>query len=149
MTEQAFASVWGLSYSDFEFLVRFRAKSRVAIACQLLFCRQHARFPADRGDLDPDVIAYVAEQIGATDELSYSFSGDTARRQRVCILDFLGFCQASDRDRDSIQAWLIEQLGGRDLRLTDWIEGGFGQARRMRVFVPSAKIMERLARAAC
>ena len=23
MTEQAFASVWGLSYSDFEFLTRF------------------------------------------------------------------------------------------------------------------------------
>lgn len=94
------------------------------------------------------MIAYVADQIGATDDLSYSFSSDTARRQRAGILDFLGFRRASDRDRDSIQAWMIEQLGGRDLSLTDWIERGFGQAQRMGVFVPSAKIMERLARAA-
>ena len=107
MTEQAFASVWGLSYSDFEFLNRFGAKSRVAIACQLLFFRQHARFPADRSDLDPDVIAYVADQIGATDDLSYSFSSDTARRQRAGILDFLGFRRASDRDRANLQAWMI------------------------------------------
>ena len=41
MTEQAFASVWGLSYSDFEFLNRFGAKSQVMLACQLLFfCQQ-------------------------------------------------------------------------------------------------------------
>ena len=51
MTEQAFASKWGLSYSDFEFLTRFGAKSRVMIACQLLFFRQHGCFSADRGDL--------------------------------------------------------------------------------------------------
>lgn len=148
MTEQAFATVWGLSYSDFEFLNRFGAKSRVAIACQLVFFRQHARFPADRSDLDPDVIAYVADQIGATDDLSYSFSSDTARRQRAGILDFLGFRRASDRDCANLQAWMIEQLGGQDLNLAGWIERGFDQARQMGLFVPSDKIMERLARAA-
>ena len=148
MTEQAFASVWGLSYSDFGFLNRFGAKSRVAIACQLLFFRQHGRFPADRDDLDPDVIAYVADQIGVADDLSYSYSSDTARRQRAGILDFLGFRRASDRDRGKLQEWMIEQLGGRDLNLADWIERGFGRARQMGVFVPSEKIMERLARAA-
>ena len=148
MTEQAFASVWGLSYSDFEFLNRFGTKSRVAIACQFLFFRQHGWFPADRGDLDPDVIVYVADQIGATDDLSYSFSSDTARRQRVGILDFLGFRRASDRDRSNLQAWMIDQLGGRDLSLADWVERGYARARQMSVFIPSEKIMERLARAA-
>ena len=144
MTEQVFASVWGLSYSDFEFLNRFGTKSRVAIACQLLYFRQYGRFPAARVELDPDVIAYVAEQIGTTDDLSYSFSSDTARRHRAGILDFLGFRRASDRDRANLQAWMIEQLGGQDLNLTDWIERGFDQARQMGVFVPSDKIMERL-----
>ncbi|WP_156121899.1 Tn3 family transposase [Halocynthiibacter namhaensis] len=148
MTEQAFASVWGLSYSDFEFLTRFGTKSRVAIACQLLYFRLHGRFLADRVELDADVIAYVADQIGTKDDLSYSFSSDTARRQRAGILDFLGFRRASDRDRANLQAWMIEQLGGQDLNLTDWIERGFDQARQMSVFVPSDKIMERLARAA-
>ena len=95
MTEQAFASKWGLSYSDFEFLTRFGAKSRVMIACQLLFFRQHGRFPSDRGDLDPDVIAYVADQIGVADDRSYSFSSDTARRQRTGILNFLGCSRAA------------------------------------------------------
>lgn len=147
MTEQAFASEWGLSYSDFEFLTRFGAKSRVMIACQLLFFRQHGRFPTDRGDLDPDVISYVADQMGAVDDLTYSFSSDTARRQRAGILDFLGCRRASDRDRAKIQAWMTEHLGGRDLNLADWIERGYEQARQMGVFVPSAKIMERLARA--
>ncbi len=148
MTEQAFASEWGLSYSDFEFLTRFGAKSRVMIACQLLFFRQHGHFPTDRSDLDPDVISYVADQIGAADDLTYSFSSDTARRQRAGILDFLGFRRTSDRDRAEIQAWMTEQLGGRDLNLSEWIGRGFEQALQMGVFVPSAKIMERLARAA-
>ena len=61
------------------------------IACQLLFFRQHGRFPTDRSDLDSDVISYIADQIGATDDLTYSFSSDTAWRQRAGILDFLGF----------------------------------------------------------
>ncbi|MHA3916739.1 Tn3 family transposase [Halovulum sp. GXIMD14793] len=148
MTEQAFASEWGLSYSDFEFLTRFGAKSRVMISCQLLFFRQHGHFPTDRSDLDPDVISYVADQIGAADDLTYSFSSDTARRQRAGILDFLGFRRTSDRDRAEIQAWMTEQLGGRDLNLSEWIGRGFEQALQMGVFVPSAKIMERLARAA-
>ncbi len=148
MTEQAFASVWGLSYSAFEFLNRFGAKSRVAMACQLLFFREHGRFPASRNDLDPDVILYVADQIGTTDDLSYSFSSDTARRQRASILDFLGVRRASDRDRDDLHAWMIEQLGGRDLNLADWVERSYARARQMNVFVPSEKIMERLARAA-
>ncbi len=35
MAEKAFASVWGLSYSDFKFFHRYGTKSRVMIACQL------------------------------------------------------------------------------------------------------------------
>ncbi len=107
MTEHAFASVWGLSYSAFEFLNRFGAKSRVAIACQLLFFREHGRFPADRGDLDPDVILYVADQIGATDDLSYSFSSDAARRQRATILDFLGVRRASGDVPGSVETLIL------------------------------------------
>ncbi len=148
MTEQAFTSVWGFSYSDFAFLIRFGAKSRVAIACQLLYFRQHDRFPDGRSDLGPDVIAYVADQIGVTDDPTYSFSSDTARRQRAGILDYLGVRRAFDRDRSKLQAWMIEQLGGRDLNLADWVERGYAQARQMGVFIPSEKIMERLARAA-
>ena len=43
---------------------------------------------------------------------------------------------------------MIDQLGGRDLSLADWVERGYVQARQMSVFIPSEKIMERLARAA-
>ena len=80
MTEQSFASLWGLSYSDVEYLNRFGVKSRVMIACQLLFYRHHGRFPDDRSELDADVIAYVADQTAAPDDISYAFSSDTARR---------------------------------------------------------------------
>ena len=66
MTEQAFASAWGLSYSDFEFLGRFDVKSQVMVACQFLFFRQHGRFPVDHGDFSFDVIEYVAGQMGAS-----------------------------------------------------------------------------------
>ena len=148
MTEQAFASIWRLSYSDFDFLKRFGLKSQVMVACQLLYFRQRARFPADRSDLNPDVIAYVADQLGTADDFSYTFSSDTARRQRAGIINFLGFRRASCRDRANLQAWMFEKLGGRDLNIGNWIERGFDQARQMCVFVPSDKIMERLARAA-
>ena len=148
MTEQSFASLWGLSYSDVEYLNRFGVKSRVMIACQLLFYRHHGRFPDDRSELDADVIAYVADQTDAPDDISYAFSSDTARRQRGFILDFLGVHRATTRDRDRLQLWMVEYLGGRFLSLADWIERGYGRARDMGVFVPSAKIMERLVRTA-
>ncbi|MCP4190471.1 MAG: DUF4158 domain-containing protein [Planctomycetaceae bacterium] len=118
------------------------------VACQLLYFRQYGRFSGGRGDLDPDVIVYVADQIEMADDLPYTFSSDTARRQRANILDFLGFRRASDRDRASLQAWMIEHLGGRDLNLADWVERGYARALQLSVFVPSDKIMERLARAA-
>jgi len=148
MTEQAFASIWGLSYLDFEFLRRYGTKSQVMIACQLLYFRQHGHFVDDRSELDPDVIDYVADQIGAVDDLTYSFSTDTARRQRAGILGFLGVRRASGRDRIRLQAWMGEELGGRDLNLANWVDRGYAQALQMGVFVPSDKIMDRLARAA-
>ncbi len=148
MAEQSFASVWGFSYSDFEFLGRFGAKSRVMIGCQLLYLRRYGRFPADRSELDPDVVDYVADQVGIADDPDFSFSSDTARRQRGFILDYLGLRRASQRDRAELQTWMVEQLGGCDLNLADWVARGYGQALRASVFVPSDKIMERLARAA-
>ena len=127
MTEQSFASLWGLSYSDVEYLNRFGVKSQVMIACQLLFFRHHGRFPDDRSELDADVIAYVADQTDAPDDISYAFSSDTARRQRGFILDFLGVHRATTRDRDRLQLWMVEHLGGRFLSLADWIERGYGR----------------------
>jgi len=115
MTEQAFASVWGLSYADFEFLSRFGAKSQVMLACQLLFVRRHGRFPEGRSELDPDVIEYVADQIGVADDPAYSFSSDTARRQRGDVLDFRGIRRGSERDRVELQSWMVAHFGGRDL----------------------------------
>lgn len=147
MTEQAFATIWGLSYSDFEFLSRYGAKSRVMVACQLLFFRQHGYFPEDRSTFDPDAIEYVADQIGIEDCLAYSFASYNARRQRAGILGFLGVRRASERDRAKLQAWMGKHLGGRDLNLADWVERGYAQACQMGVFVPSEKIMERLAHA--
>ena len=74
MTEQSFASVWGLSYSDFEFLRRFGTKSRVMIGCQILYLRRYGRFPAARFELDPDVMDYVADQTGVADDPDFSDS---------------------------------------------------------------------------
>ncbi len=147
MTEQAFAAMWGLSYMDFGFLRQYGAKSQVMIASQLLFFRQHGHFPEGRTDLDPDVIEYIADQTGVAESPAYCFASDTARRQRAGILDFLGVLRASDRDRAKLQTWMVEQLGGCDLNLADWVERGYRQALCMGVFVPSGKIMDRLARA--
>jgi len=148
MTEQSFASVWGLSYSDLEFLRRFGARSQVMIGCQLLYLRRYGRFPGDRSELDPDVVDYVADQTGVDDDPEFSFPSDTARRQRGFILDYLGLRRASQRDRTELQVWMVEHLGGCDLNLADWVARGYGQALRVGVFVPSDKIMERLVRAA-
>lgn len=71
MTERAFASLWGLSYEDMDFLSRFGVRSRVMIACQLLFFRCHGRFPDDQAELDPDAVADVADQTGAPDDADW------------------------------------------------------------------------------
>lgn len=148
MTEQVFASVWGLSYAHFEFLSLYKAQSRVMVACQLLFGRLYGRIRKGRSELDPDVIEYVTDQIGIADDPADFFSSDTARRQRGDILDFFRSRRASERDRIELQSWMVAHIGGRNLLLFSWISPGYEQALRMGVFVPSDKVMERLARAA-
>lgn len=148
MSEPSFASQWGLSYSEFDFVQRFGANSRVMVACQLLFFRRYGRFPDGRDDLDPDVLSYVVDQLGAADAPDYNFTGDIARRQRMNILDFLGVRRALSRDRTKLHGWMVANLGGRNLNLSDWAQRGYSEALAMGVFIPSGKVMDRLARRA-
>ena len=148
MSEPSFASQWGLSYSEFDFVQRFGVSSQVMVACQLLFFRSYGRFLDGRDDLDPDVVSYVVDQLGVADAAEYNFAGDTARRQRMNILDFLEIRRASSRDRARLHGWMVSNLGGRNLNLSDWAGRGYSEALAMGVFIPSDKIMDRLARQA-
>ena len=147
MPEDSFATVWGLSYSDFEFLSSFGKRSRVMIGYQLLHFRQHGNFPCE-DDLILEALKYISDQVGVSNDPGYSLSSDTARRHRSRVLSYLGIRRATIRDRTSLQDWMVINLGGRNLKLAEWVDRGFSRALAMGFFVPSEKIMDRLARAA-
>lgn len=146
--DRTFSRVWSLSYSDLKFVEGYRRASRVRVAAQLLYFRSHTQFPTGDEDLPPDAVSYVAEQLDESSLLdpSFGYSGKMARRHHQDIIDYLGFRRTTDQDRTALRATLLAGSHHQLVSLEVIVERGYDWARAQSVFIPSMKIMERIAR---
>lgn len=150
MSERTFIEIWSLSHSDFDFVFSCKRETRVWIAFHLRHFLEHGYFVAVLDDLPEDALAYIAEQVGAETPViaDYDFSGSVARRHRFGILKHLGFRRATDQDRNHLHEWLRINFGGKNLSIEDMISLGYRWGLDRLIFIPSTKIMERIARSA-
>lgn len=82
---------WSLTPEELALLPGKVDGGKLGFAVQLVFYRQHAKFPDDEADVAPTVIAHIAGQIGVPTATldGYDWTGRTGRRHRQLILDFL------------------------------------------------------------
>ena len=150
MSDRLFIESWSFSYPEFEFLQGYSKGMRIWVGAQLRYFKEHAYFPTLIDEVSDEALIYVAEQIGIKVPIPtvYNFASDTARRHRLDILRYLGYRRATGRDRKALRDWLEIALGGRDALLKEWVSQGYQWCLDHSVFIPSYKIMERLARSA-
>lgn len=119
------------------------------MAAQLKLFSARGFFAVDGGGAIPhDAIEYIAQQLGVrADDLScYDFSGRTARRYCVEILQYLGFrrMQRSDREPCLSELWAIFARPGQSIGTI--LDAVFLGCRDRNIYGPSAKKLERLVR---
>jgi TnpA family transposase len=150
MSGLPFIEIWNLSYDDIALVESFNRSSRIWAALQLRFFQRHGRFPSRDGDLDGDILRYLAEQLGlpVPDPTEFRFGHVNARRQRSSILRHLQVRRATDRDRRDLRAWMTSRCGGSAGRVEDQMAEAYRHCLESRIFIPSDKIMERLVRGA-
>ena len=66
--ERSFVEVWSLSFDDIGLVERINRSGRFWYAFQLSFFQEWARFPSRPGDVQADVLRYLAEQLGIADQ---------------------------------------------------------------------------------
>ena len=150
MAVRTFIEAWSLSFSEFEFIQTYGHATRVWVALQLRHFREQGFFLMAAADVPQEALTYIAGQMGTNvpTHSSFDLASDTARRHRQDILNHLGFHRATDRERQTLQEWLCSEFGGRSISVDEMISQGYAWGMRHLIFIPSPKIMERLARAA-
>jgi len=111
-TDEDLAGRWSLAFEDFALLNAKPAASRLGFAAQLLLYRTTGRFGRGASEFPDTVVAYLAEQIGASPaELEgYDWLGRSGRRHRAEILGYLGFRRARRQDMRAAAAWTGSEL---------------------------------------
>lgn len=111
-TDEDLAGRWSLAFEDFALLNAKPAATRLGFAAQLLLYRTTGRFGRGASEFPDTVVAYLAEQIGASPaELEgYDWLGRSGRRHRAEILGYLGFRRARRQDMRAAAAWTGSEL---------------------------------------
>ncbi len=139
---------WLLVESDRRLVSNKSGPTRLGFALSLKFFEMHGRFPESLDEFDPDVVDFVAEQVGVgADALGrYGLDTRTARYHREQIRTSFGFRLCLRSDRRVLLRWLADEvcpLERRDDRLTEAL---LAKCREVRIEPPAN--VDRLARAA-
>ena len=150
MSDRSFIESWSLDVDDIAFVEGFNLVSRVWVAFQLRFFRTHGRFPSREDDSCPESLRYLGRQLdlAAPGSGRFRFHHVNTRRHRAAILRHLGVRRASERDRSSLRAWLVEECRRTCGAVEDQVAAGYAWCLGRSIYVASDKIMERLVRGA-
>lgn len=105
---------WTLAEDDLLLVANKAGASRLGFAVLLKFFELEARFPAAADEVPPEVIDFVARQVGVGfDALSgYDWSGRSWKRHRAQVRARFGFRGWSDADIEGLVDGLVTEAGG-------------------------------------
>ncbi|MGJ7043311.1 hypothetical protein J2Y63_006595 [Shinella sp. BE166] len=148
ISSEDFIGRWSLSFSDTDFVNGKPGPARLGLALQLKFFAAHGFFVQDHAALPADRVLYLAEQLGLEADAvnHYDFSGRTARRHCAEILQHLGFRRLKRADREQLTLWMASELCPSGQSVSAMLEHVFLWCRDRRIYGPSRRELERLAR---
>src|SRR5215212_3166431 len=113
----------------------------------LLKCFQYeSRFPENKADLAPAIIAYVAQQLNLSPTAlqAYQWDGRTIKEHRRQIRAWLGFHPATLADQRSLRNWLMAEGLPDEPRPVYLTQLAYQHLRRLQIEPPTQGRMERL-----
>ncbi|MBV9949960.1 MAG: DUF4158 domain-containing protein, partial [Myxococcales bacterium] len=148
-TTEELVEQWSLEPGDEHLLFHKEKRRRLGLLAQLAFYRRYRKFPEQRGDFAPAVVAHLAEQIEMPAENldEYRWNDRTGRRHREWVLELLGVRPFDAAGRGAFRTWLLTEALPREPKddaLDEWIGEWLGRAKVER---PTSGRFERLVRA--
>lgn len=148
-TAEELVEQWSLEPGDEHLLFHKEKRRRLGLLAQLAFYRRYRRFPEQRGDFAPAVVAHLADQIHASVESldDYGWNDRTGRRHREWILELLGVRPFDKVAKDAFRIWLLTDALPREPK-DDALDESIGEwLARAQVERPTSARFDRLVRA--
>jgi hypothetical protein len=110
-SEDITAEQWILTPKEQNIVMGKHHAQRLSFGLQIVFYRVHGRFPAEITDIEPAVVAQIAQQLRVP-VVVRPHAIRTGARHRIEIRTLFGFREASVADADMLTAWLSNQVIG-------------------------------------
>nr|WP_241751620.1 DUF4158 domain-containing protein [Bacillus thuringiensis] len=94
-------------------LVNTRYKlTRIGFAALFKYFQLFHQFPTNKSQIPPDMLHFLSKQLNLSLNSYYTYILDskTARKHKQEILDFFGFKEEQDEDREFIRTWLYNRI---------------------------------------
>jgi hypothetical protein len=140
-----------LSPADLDLARKKRSNAnRLGFAVLLLFFHGHGRFPRAPSEIDPKIVADVAQQLGidATANAALVLTDRTTERHRAEVRALLGFREAIVADAEALADWLRDHAVAESREADQLTVALEERCRTLRIEPPAADRIERIIRAA-
>lgn len=111
-TEEELETDWQILPNEKTLIKGKQGATRLGFAVLLKYFQHEGRFPLKPADIPYTVIPHLASQVGVVPELwfEYSWDGRAAGYHRASIRSFCGFREATRKDGQNLEDWLVEVL---------------------------------------
>ncbi len=139
-----------LSVDELSLVLSRSIMNRFDFAVQLKFFAVHGRFPRSLTEVDPKIVAHIAEQVGVEPgpTVANPSRSRTLRRYRAEIRAHFGFRRTTNKDATSLANWLANHAVAEN-RAVDHLSAELEQqCHRLSMEPPSAGKNRRIVRSA-
>lgn len=126
------------------------AHGRFGFAVLLKFFQAKGRFPSHKAEVNQEILARIAEQLGTPIEAWHDFDweGRTIKRFRAEIREWCGFREITLSDLDSLKCWLVDDVIAQEHRADRLREAILQQCQDLRLEPPASEHGSRLIQSA-
>ena len=102
------AEAWLLTPAEHDLVMTKNFANRLGFALLLLFYKANVRFPRNAGEIDPQSVSTIADQLGieeASANSVYNTAERTWKRHRAELRALFGFREATVSDGELLEWW--------------------------------------------
>lgn len=143
-------SCWAMEPGELELVATKSRENRLGFALLLLHYRVHGQFPDDPAEVSPELIDYVAQQLGLADLSDRRFidlANRTGKRHRAEIRAFFGFREATVAD-GVILSELLQSHVPLSSKIENLTEILYSCCRDLKIEPPATERVDRIVRTA-
>ena len=145
-TEEELIERWTLMPYELPLLSNKTGHTRLGFAVLLRFFAGEGRFPRSKGEVPGAVVVHLAKQarVPAEEYMRYDWQGRAIKYHRAEIREFFGFREATSKDSEDLQRWLVENVLPRERDAERVEETFYARCRNQRLEPPSSRSVQRL-----